>query len=144
MRPWRELLAQTLSWPRLSLVLLTMFAGVALTLSIVGIYGVLSFLVAQRTREIGIRMALGAASSDVLRLTIWQGLRPVAIGLAVGVPAALVATRTMQTMLFQIRSADPLTFISVAAVMVGSSLAATFVPARRASRVEPMVALRQE
>ena len=144
MRPWRELLAQTLSWPKLSLVLLTLFAGVALTLSIVGIYGVLSFLVAQRTREIGIRMALGAASRDVLKLTVWEGLRPVAIGLAFGIPAALLATRTMQTMLFEIRSADPLTFISVAAVMVGASLAATFVPARRASRVEPMVALRQE
>ena len=143
-RTWAEFLGETLAAPRFNLVLLTMFAGTALLLSIVGVYGVLSYLVAQRTKEIGIRMALGAASRDVLALIVRQGLRPVAVGLLAGIPTALVATRALQTMLFEVEPADPLTFAATAFLLVGAALAATLVPARRATRVEPMVALRQE
>jgi putative ABC transport system permease protein len=141
---WAELLGETLAARRFSLVLLTMFAGTALVLSIVGVYGVLSFMVSQRTREIGIRMALGAASRDVLALIVRQGLQPVVVGLLAGIPIALVATRALQTMLFEVQPNDPLTFAATALLLVGAALAATLVPARRAARVEPMVALRQE
>jgi len=143
-RPWAELLGETLAARRFNLVLLTLFAGTALVLSIVGVYGVLSFMVSQRTREIGIRMALGAARRDVLALMVRQGLQPVAVGLLAGIPIALVATRALQTMLFEIQSADPLTFAATALLLVTAALAATLVPARRAARVEPIAALRQE
>ena len=101
-RTWAEFLGETLAARRFNLVLLTMFAGTALLLSIVGVYGVLSYLVAQRTKEIGIRMALGAASRDVIAQIVRQGLRPVAVGLLAGIPIALVATRALQTMLFEV------------------------------------------
>jgi putative ABC transport system permease protein len=99
--------------------------------------------VAQRTKEIGLRMALGAAARDVLELTVWQGLKPVFLGLLLGVPAAIAATRVMQNMLFEIESTDPLAFAGASLALVAAALAATAIPARRAARVEPMAALRQ-
>jgi putative ABC transport system permease protein len=139
-----DLLGDTLSRRRFILVLLTIFAASALALSIIGVYGVLSFAVAQRTREIGIRMALGAASRDVLRLTLGQGMRPVLGGLLIGIVAALAATRVLTGMLYEIGPTDPPTLAGVVVLLLGAALAATLIPARRAARVDPMVTLRHE
>jgi ABC-type antimicrobial peptide transport system permease subunit len=143
-RTARDLLDETLSRRRFSLVLLSIFASTALALSIVGVYGVLSFAIAQRTREIGIRMALGAASRDVLRLTLVQGLRPVLAGLLIGIAGALAAARVLTGMLYEIRPTDPPTLAGVVVVLLGAALAATLVPAMRAAQVDPMVTLRHE
>jgi putative ABC transport system permease protein len=143
-RTSQELLDGSLSRRRFSLVLLTTFASTALALAIIGVYGVLSFAVAQRTREIGIRLALGAGSRDVLRLTLGQGMRPVLAGLLIGILAALGATRVLTGMLYEIQPTDPPTLAGVAVVLLGAALAATLIPARRAARVDPMVTLRHE
>ena len=119
-------------------LLLSVFAGLALLLASVGIYGVISYAVSQRTREIGLRMALGARPRDVLRLILGEGLKLVCAGVVVGI-AALLAT-----LLYGVSGTDPLIFIGVTALLVAVSLAACFVPARRAMRVDPIVALRYE
>jgi ABC-type antimicrobial peptide transport system permease subunit len=113
-------------------------------LGITGIYGVISHTVSQRTHEIGIRMALGAGYTDVMMLSIWEGLRPVLIGIAVGGGLAFAMTRLMSTLLFQVTATDPATFAGVAAAMFAAGLFAIFWPARRAARVDPMIALRHE
>jgi putative ABC transport system permease protein len=136
--------ANNLWRPRLSLLLLCAFGLIALALAITGIYGVISHTVSQRTHEIGIRMALGAARRDVLMLSISQGLRPVLIGMALGGALAISMTRLMSTMLFQVTTTDPLTFAGVAIAMFAAGLFAAYWPARRAARVDPMVALRHE
>jgi len=143
-RTGAELVGETLSARRLSLVLLSVFAAVALALSAIGVYGVLSFTVSQQTREIGIRMALGAARRDVLALTVWKGLWPVAAGLAVGIGAALGTTRVLTTMLFEVQPSDPLTIAGVASLLLTAAFLAVLVPARRAARVDPLIALRSE
>jgi len=143
-RTGAELVGETLSARRLSLVLLSVFAAVALALSVIGVYGVLSFTVSQQTREIGIRMALGAARRDVLALTVWKGLWPVAAGLAVGIGAALGTTRVLTTMLFEVQPSDPLTIAGVASLLLTAAFLAVLVPARRAARVDPLIALRSE
>ena len=112
-RTGRDLIDETLSSRRLSLVLLSVFAAVALVLSVIGVYGVLSFTVSQQAREIGIRMALGAAARDVLGLMLWKGLWPVVVGLTLGLGAALGATRVLTTMLFEVRPSDPVTLLAV-------------------------------
>jgi putative ABC transport system permease protein len=133
---------------RFTLLLLAVFAGVALTLAAVGIYGVISYWVAQRTREIGIRMALGAKLSDVFRLVIFQAMSMVLIGLGVGLITAFVMSKFLASkfsgQLFGVRSTDPITFISVALLLATVALIACFIPARRAAKVEPTVALRYE
>jgi len=139
-----ELLDASLSRRRFTLTLLALFAVTALALSAVGIYGVLSYTVAQQTREIGIRMALGAARGDVLRLAVRQGMVPVLAGLLAGVVASFGATRALTDMLFEIRPHDAITFASVASVLLAVSLVATLIPARRAARVDPLSALRHE
>ena len=125
-------------------LLLALFAVLALTLASVGIYGVMAYAVSQRTHEIGIRMALGSPRRDVLRLIVAQAMRPTLAGIVLGLTAALAATRLMQSLLFGVSPRDPVTFLAVAAILVAVALAACLVPARRASRVDPMTALRYE
>jgi predicted permease len=139
-----EVISSSMAARRLSMILLTGFAVVALALSCVGIYGVISYLVGERTREIGVRMALGARRSDVLRLILGQGARMALLGLLPGIFLALGLTRLMSSQLFGVTPHDPLTFAGVAMVFVIVALAACYIPARRAARVDPMVALRYE
>ena len=143
-----EVLSNSLAPRRFNLVLLAVFACVALVLAAVGIYGVLSYWVAQRTREVGIRMALGARASDIFRLVVFQAMTVVLAGLGVGVLAALALARVLSSalggLLFGVRATDPVTFASVASLLAAVALAACYVPARRATKVEPAGALRSE
>jgi len=134
----------TVSRTRFTALLLALFGGAGLVLAAVGIYGVLAFAVVQRTREMGIRMALGASRGSVLRLVVGQGLRLTAMGVALGVGAALGLGTLLRGMLFGISAADPLTFLAVVAVLGGVALLASYLPARRATAVEPVTALRSE
>jgi len=139
-----EIIASSLTERRFSMVLLGIFAALALVLSSVGIYGVLSYLVGQRTHEIGIRIALGAQRYDVLKLVLGEGTKTALIGVAIGLVAALGLTRLMASVLYGVSATDPLTFVAVAMVLTTVALAACYIPARRAMRVDPMVALRYE
>jgi predicted permease len=139
-----EVLANSMAARRLSMILLDAFAALALALASVGIYGVISYLVGQRTHEIGVRMALGAQPRDVLRLILGEGGRMALVGVVIGVAAALGLTRLMKGMLFGVSAADPFTFACVAILLAGVAVAACYIPARRAMRVDPMVALRYE
>jgi putative ABC transport system permease protein len=139
-----QLLADSLSRARFTMLLLGIFAAVALLLSAVGIYGLVSYSVTQRTQELGIRAALGAQRRDILRLVLGQGTRLTLLGVAFGIGAALAITRLLARLLFGIRPTDPLTFAAVAALLAFSALLACFIPARRAIRVDPIVALRYE
>jgi ABC-type antimicrobial peptide transport system permease subunit len=129
---------------RFQVVLLAAFGLSALLLAVFGIYGVVSYGVTERTREMGLRMALGARPHDVLALVVGQGSRLVALGLALGVALALVLTRLLKSFLFEVAATDPLTFGALALVLAGIALAACYLPARKASRVDPMISLRYE
>ncbi len=137
-----EVVTNSFAARRLSMILLSIFAALALALACVGIYGVISYLVGQRTQEIGVRVALGAQPGDVLRLVLGHGMRMALIGVAIGVAAALVLTRLMANQLFGVSAHDPLTFIGVAVLLLIVAMVACYIPARRAMRVDPMVALR--
>jgi predicted permease len=139
-----EVVASSIDSQRFSLMLFGAFAGLALLLASIGIYGVLSYLVAQRTQEIGVRMALGAQRFDVLRMVLRDGARMALVGAAIGLVAAMGLTRLMASMLFGVRPTDPVTFGAVVALLSGITLCACYLPARRAAKVDPMVALRYE
>ncbi len=143
-RPMTEVVATSLATPRLTGFLMGTFAAIALTLAAVGIYGVLSYLVARRTHEIGIRLAVGADRTQVLALVLKQGLTLAGAGIAVGVVSALLLTRLMQSLLYQVEPGDPWTFVTVSLALVGVSLLASALPAFRATRVSPLIALRTE
>jgi putative ABC transport system permease protein len=142
--PMGSLVADSISQPRFFALLVAIFAGLAMTLAAVGIYGVMSYAVAQRTSEIGVRMALGAARRDIFQLVVGDGLRLAAIGVAIGLAGAFLIARSLTTLLFDIRPGDPLTFVSTAVLLLGVAALASFIPALRAARVDPMVALRRE
>ena len=139
-----EYISATVAGPRFNATLLVIFAGVALILTIVGLYGVMSYSVAQRTNEIGIRMALGAQAGDVLRLIVSQGFKLVLIGLGIGLVGAFALMRVIASLLFGVTTKDPLTFAAVAVLLALVALLACYIPARRATRLDPLHALRYE
>ena len=139
-----ELVTQSLTQRQLNMLLLASFAGLALVLAGIGIYGVMSYLVSQRTQEIGVRMALGASRTDVLKMMVLQGLRLAGAGLLVGFVLALVLTRLISGLLYGISPGDPLTFAALALVLAAVAFLASYLPALRATKVEPIEALRYE
>jgi putative ABC transport system permease protein len=143
-QPVSEIMAQALGQAKLMMVLLGVFAGVALLLATVGIYGAVAYTVEQRTGEIGVRMALGAQTIDVLRLVVKQGMIPVIFGLIAGLAAALALGRLIATQLYQVSAHSPLLLLSTAAVLALAALLACLFPARRASQLNPVEALRAE
>jgi len=139
-----EVMGESVARRRLALILLAVFAALALALASVGIYGVMSFVVAQSRQEIGLRMALGAGRGDVLRLMMRQGMGTIVTGLVLGLIGALALTRLIGGMLFEVRPADPLALGGASLVLLVVALLAVFIPARRATTVNPMEALRYE
>ena len=139
-----KLVAESLAQRRFSMFLFGVFAALALALAVVGLYGVMSYTVAQRTHEIGLRMALGAQSRDVLRMVVGQGMWLVAVGLAVGLAGALALTQLMTSLLYGVSAADPLTYAGIAVLLAAVAFFASYLPARRATKVDPMEALRYE
>jgi putative ABC transport system permease protein len=139
-----EYIAASVAAPRFNATLLMIFAAVALVLTIVGLYGVMSYSVAQRTNEIGIRMALGAQTRDVLRLVVSQGFKLVLLGLAIGLAGAWALTWVISSLLFGVTTRDPVTFVGVAVLLAFVALLACYIPARRAARLDPLRALRYE
>jgi hypothetical protein len=143
-RTFTQLFSSSISQQRFLALLMAAFAGLALLLAVIGIYGVIAYSVAQRTREIGIRVALGAQTSDVLRLVIRQGMTLTVIGVALGLIVSFALTRFMEKSLFGVSATDPLTFTSIALLLAVVALLACYVPARRATKIDPIVALRRE
>jgi putative ABC transport system permease protein len=139
-----QYLSESMAQRRFSTILLGTFAALALTLAAIGIYGVMSYLVSQRTHEIGIRVALGAKQRDILKLVVGHGMLLSLLGIVVGIAAALFLTRIMSSLLYGVSATDPLTFIALSLVLAGVALLACVIPARRASKVDPIVALRYE
>ena len=137
-------LAESVAQPRFYMVLLTAFAIVAIALSAIGIYGVIAYLVGQRARELGIRIALGATPTRVVRMVVREGVAMVAVGIGVGIAGALALTRLMGALLFTIKPTDPVTYVTVAALLAVVALMASFVPAQRAANVDPALAMRAD
>jgi putative ABC transport system permease protein len=143
-QPMEQLVSESIARPKFNTLLLTIFAGLALILATVGIYGVISYSVAQSTHEIGIRIALGASHTDVLKLILRQGMTPTFLGIVLGIASAIAVTRVMSSLLFEVSATDPITFLSVSLVLICVAFLASYIPARKAMRVDPMVALRYE
>jgi putative ABC transport system permease protein len=139
-----ERMAESVAPPRFRTTLVSLFAFIGLVLAAIGIYGVMAYAVSERTHELGVRLALGATSRDVLRLVFGEAIMLAAIGVTLGIAGALATTRLMAALLFGIEPTDAVTFAALAAVLVATALAASYVPARRAMRVDPIVALRYE
>jgi putative ABC transport system permease protein len=139
-----EVIGQGLWAPRMGAALLAVFGGLALILAIIGVYGVLSYSVNQQTREIGIRMAMGAQTGRVLRLVVGQGMRLAGAGLVLGLLVAFAAMRVLGSLLFGVSAHDPLTFGAVSLVLAIAAVLACYIPARRATKVDPIIALRYE
>jgi putative ABC transport system permease protein len=142
--PMTRVLADAGAERRFSLLLLTLFAGIALVLSVIGIYGVMAYATSQRRHEIGIRMALGAASRDVVTLVVGHGMRLVGVGLLLGLTGAWLLSRVLTSQLYGVSARDPVTYVGVALLLGAVALAASYLPARRAVRVDPMASLRSE
>jgi putative ABC transport system permease protein len=141
-RTMEEAMADSVSQPRLRTTLLTLFSAVALALSLIGVYGVMAYLVSERTHEIGVRLALGATPADIRALVVAQGTRLAGIGIAVGIAGALITSRALGALLFGVSATDPLTFALAALLLAAAGVAAAYVPARRASRIDPVALLR--
>jgi predicted permease len=139
-----QIYSASLGSRRFNVILIGFFGITALLLATAGVFGVMAYSVSRRTREIGVRVALGASSGDVMRMVLGQGLRTVFIGVAMGIAGSLALTRTVESLLFGVTATDPITFGAVTLLLVGAALVACYIPARRATRVDPMVALRYE
>ena len=139
-----DLRGESLAGTRITSILLALFAALALIIAATGLSGVTALLVSQRTREIGIRLALGAQRGEVLAMVVKQSMRVIFIGLGVGMAGALLTSRLLSSLLFKTPATDPLTFVGVALVLLTVALAASYLPARRVTRVNPMIALRSE
>jgi ABC-type antimicrobial peptide transport system permease subunit len=142
--PLRSKVADAASTQRLFTVLVTVFGSLALALAAIGLYGVVSYVVRQREREIAVRVALGAPPRRVVALMLRQGMVPVAVGLAIGLGGALAVTRVLGSLLYEVSVTDPLTFVAVATLLGAVALVASWLPSRRATRVLPAVTLREE
>jgi putative ABC transport system permease protein len=138
------MLSENVAAPRFRTLLLGIFAALAVLLAMAGVYGVMAYAVGQRSNEIGVRIALGAGTGSVLRLILGQGVALAGLGLASGLAGAIAGTRLLRTMLFQVRPNDPVVYLAVAVLLGLVALVASYVPARRASKIDPLVALRQE
>jgi putative ABC transport system permease protein len=139
-----DVFSDSVARPRFQLALLLVFAGIAVLLATLGVYGVVSYSVSQRTQEIGIRVALGARSGDVSRMVLREGLLLGGLGVAVGLVVAVAFTRLLRSLLFEVTPTDPVTLGAVACLLLAVTVGATLLPARRATKVDPMVALRYE
>jgi len=144
MSTFSQVFSESLNNRRFNFLLVGVFALAALVLAMAGVFGVLAYSVAQRTREIGVRVALGATPGGILKMVLGQGLVTVAIGMAIGLAGALLLTRTMRSMLFEVSPNDPVTMVVIALLLLFIALLASYIPARRATRVDPMIALRYE